>query len=207
MADKDGEKLTIIGPETRVAGELRGDEDVVVRGRVEGRVNLGAVFTVEESAIVQADVEARVILISGVVVGNVNATEIIRLTEKARVVGDLAAPRVVIEAGAAFRGRLDMGDIAAGAAASVRTQRSRPAEGATKAAPPRMTAPSRVSPGAVAARPAAPAAPPRPPVAAPATAARAPAPPALPRPGAAAAGGIASGTGPSWAKKKLQRRR
>src|SRR5688572_3244345 len=97
MADKESDKQTVIGPETRVSGELRGDEDVIVRGRVDGRVNLTSVFTVEESAIVQADVEARVVLISGVVVGNVSAAEIVRLSEKARVVGDVTAPRVVIE--------------------------------------------------------------------------------------------------------------
>ena len=111
MADKDTERqeITIIGPETRVSGEVRGDQDVLVRGRVEGRVNLTSVFTVEEGAIVQADIEARIVLVSGVVVGNVTATEIVRLAEKARVVGDLSAPRVVIEAGAAYRGRLEMG--------------------------------------------------------------------------------------------------
>jgi cytoskeletal protein CcmA (bactofilin family) len=49
MADKEGEKLTVIGPETRVSGELRGDEDVIVRGRIDGRVNLTSIFTVEES--------------------------------------------------------------------------------------------------------------------------------------------------------------
>jgi cytoskeletal protein CcmA (bactofilin family) len=203
MADKESDKQTVIGPETRISGELRGDEDVIVRGRVEGRVNITSVFTVEESAIVQADVEARVILISGVVVGNVIAAEIVRLSDKARVVGDINAPRVVIEAGAAFRGRLDMGDIAAGAPASVRTSSRKPAE-AGKTAPPRLASPARVAPGSVPAR-TAPPVPPRPAV--PATAARAPAPPPLPRPGTAAAGGIASGSGPSWAKKKLQRRR
>ena len=110
MADKE----TIIGPQTRVSGELRGDEDVVVRGRVEGRVVLSSVFTVEESAIIQADVEARIILISGVVVGNLTALESIRLAQKARVVGDIVAPRVIMEEGATYKGRLDMGQAARG---------------------------------------------------------------------------------------------
>ncbi len=208
-ADRDTdrtEKQTVIGPETRVSGELRGDEDVIVRGRVEGRVSLTAVFTVEESAIVQADVEARIVLVSGVIVGNVTATEIVRLGEKARVVGDVSAPRVVMEAGAAFRGRLDMGDVQSGAPAS-RASARRPAEISAKAPPPRIAAPARMP--APASAPIARAAPipPRPQAPSTATPARAPGPPSLPRPGVAAAGGIASGPGASWAKKKLQRRR
>jgi cytoskeletal protein CcmA (bactofilin family) len=206
-SDKASEKNTIIGPETRVSGELRGDEDVIVRGRVDGRVVLTSTFTIEEGAIVQADVEARVVLVSGVVVGNVTATEIVRLSEKARVIGDLTAPKVVIESGAAYRGRLDMGDIEAGAASSARVSARRSSESSKGAsAPPRLATPARVAanPGSVQ-RPAAAAVPARPAAAAPA---RGPAPPPLPRPQAAAAGGIASGAAAAaWAKKKLQRRR
>ena len=207
-SDKASEKNTIIGPETRVSGELRGDEDVIVRGRVDGRVVLTSTLTIEEGAIVQADVEARVVLVSGVVVGNVTATEIVRLSDKARVIGDLTAPKVVIESGAAYRGRLDMGDIEAGAASSARVSARRSSESSKGAsAPPRLATPARVaaSPGSVVQRPVSAAVPARAAAAAPA---RGPAPPPLPRPQAAAAGGIASGAAAAaWAKKKLQRRR
>jgi cytoskeletal protein CcmA (bactofilin family) len=193
MADK---QQTIIGPETRVVGEIRGEEDILVQGRVEGRMALTSELTIEEGAIVQADVEARVVLISGAVVGNVTATESVRLTSKARVVGDLTSPRVVIEAGAAYRGHLEMGNVEGGARreSSATRRTSEPAK-----APPRISAPSRVAaaPGAVAARVAT-ASPPRA-----ATPARTP--PSLPRAEAAAAGGVASAPHP-WAKKKLHRR-
>ncbi|HEY0706474.1 MAG TPA: polymer-forming cytoskeletal protein [Polyangia bacterium] len=209
MADRDSENSgpTVIGPLTRVSGELRGGDDVLVQGRIDGRVTLTSTLTIEDGAIVQADIEARIVLVSGVVVGNINATEELRLSPRARVVGDLTAPRVIMEAGAAFRGRLDMGDIQAGAAAS-RASARRPVEregnNAVKAAPPKIAAPARIAqtPGSVARAGAAPAR-----AATPAaTAARAPAPPALPRPGVVGAGGVASG-GAAWAKKKLQRRR
>ena len=198
MADTE----TVIGPETRISGELRGDEDVVVRGRVEGRVALTSVFTVEESAIVQADIEARIVLVSGVVVGNITASESVRLADKARVVGDVTAPRVVMEDGASYRGRLDMGGEAAERAATARISGER--EGNSRAHPPRLTVPSRVaaSAGVVAPRVATTAGPPR--VAAVVPPRPAAPPPSLQRPEAAAAGGVASA--PAWAKKKLHRR-
>jgi cytoskeletal protein CcmA (bactofilin family) len=193
MADK---QQTVIGPETRIVGEVRGEEDVLVQGRVEGRMALTSTLTIEDGAIVQADVEAQIVLISGVVVGNVTATESVRLTDKARVVGDLTSPRVVIEAGAAYRGHLEMGNVEGGVRRESAARRT--AEPAK--APPRISVPSRVAaaPGAVAARVAT-ASPPR---AAPAPART---PPSLPRAEAAAAGGVASAPHP-WAKKKLHRR-
>src|SRR3954470_4093212 len=111
---------TVIGPETRISGEVRGDEDIVVRGRIDGRVQLTGSLTVDPGAIVQADVQARAVLIAGVVVGNVTASESVRLSESARVIGDVVSPRVVIEAGAAYRGRVEMGDAELSASAEAR---------------------------------------------------------------------------------------
>jgi cytoskeletal protein CcmA (bactofilin family) len=213
MADKE----TIIGSETRVSGEIRGDENVVVRGRVEGRVVLNAVFTVEESAVIQADIEARVVLVSGVIVGNVVALESIRLADRARVVGDITAPRVIMEEGATYKGRLDMGSAAEASDAQARSAARRSQDSsAGRSSPPRLSVPSRVvaEPDAVTARVAppapdddgprvAPAAPPRLPGPIPVVP-PAEAPPSLPAPEAVAEGGVASA--PSWAKKKLHRR-
>jgi cytoskeletal protein CcmA (bactofilin family) len=198
VADKE----TIIGPHTRVSGEMRGAEDVIVQGRVEGKVVLSSTFMIEESAIVQADVEARVVLVSGILVGNVTATENIRLANKARVVGDLNAPRVVMEEGATFRGRLDMG---AGAEADEHLRASRENGDARHSQPPRMTVPARVAVTAAPVTPAkAPPAAPPPRLAAAIGAPDAEPPPSLPSAEEAAAGGVASPA--AWAKKKLNRR-
>ena len=35
MADKE----TVIGVETRISGEIRGEEDLVVKGRVDGKIH------------------------------------------------------------------------------------------------------------------------------------------------------------------------
>lgn len=105
-----GGESTIIGPSILINGKLSGDEDLTVRGRVEGELNLTKTLIVEPSGIVKANVQVRNAIISGVVVGNISATESVELTREGRMVGDINSPRVIIVDGASFRGHVDMGN-------------------------------------------------------------------------------------------------
>jgi len=188
MADKE----TVIGPETRISGEIRGDEDLVIKGRVDGKITLSQTLTVDKGGIVQADVDVKMLVVSGTLVGNIVASEVVQLLSTARVVGDLAAPRVLMESGAADRGRGDKGGIEAARAAVASHVVAKPATESvhSRPAPPRMAAPPKSV--AVAPKVAM-----KPPLAAPAPSA----PPAFPR-----VSGAVSGSAPAWAKKKIRRR-
>ncbi len=139
-----GPDATVIGPSILISGKLSGDEDLTVRGRVEGELSLSRTLIVETSGIVKADVSVRNAVVSGVVVGNITATESVELTREGRMVGDIRAPRVIIVDGASFRGRVDMGN------AEPSARQARPATAAPR-------------PAQSTARPSAPSAPPRPP--------------------------------------------
>jgi cytoskeletal protein CcmA (bactofilin family) len=113
MAQRDTELApeTVIGEGTVVVGQLAGDEDLRVLGRVDGSIDLSGVLHVEASGIVKAEVKVRAAVVHGVVVGTITATESVELAPGARMVGDVVAPRVILAEGAAFRGRIDMGDL------------------------------------------------------------------------------------------------
>ncbi len=104
------EPTTIISEQTSVHGNLQGDEDLTVLGQVEGSIQLDHTLIVDTNGIVKADIAVRNAVISGVVIGNMKATESIHITEDGRMVGDIAAPRIIIVDGAMFRGRVDMGE-------------------------------------------------------------------------------------------------
>jgi cytoskeletal protein CcmA (bactofilin family) len=105
---------TVIGPSILINGRLSGDEDLTVRGRVEGELALTRTLIVEPSGVVKANVSVKNAVVSGVVVGNIAATESVELTRDGRMVGDIRSPRVIIVDGASFRGRVDMGELAPG---------------------------------------------------------------------------------------------
>jgi hypothetical protein len=161
---------------------------------------LSHALTVDKGAIVQADVDVRNLVVSGTLVGNIVASESVRLLPTARVVGDLAAPRVIMDAGAAYRGRVDMGDIEAARAAVASHAVAQPASSSANTTRER-SAPPRVAPTPKTAALSAKAAPR---FVAPSAADRSTAPaapPAFPR-----VAGTVGGSAPAWAKKKIRRR-
>lgn len=99
----------VIGASLDLQGELSGEEDLLIEGRVQGRIQLAQhALTIGAKGRVSAGVHARLISIEGEVDGNLVAEEMIVLKKSARVRGDLVAPRVVIEDGARFKGTIDM---------------------------------------------------------------------------------------------------
>jgi cytoskeletal protein CcmA (bactofilin family) len=99
---------TVIGSTIVIDGEITGDEDLVVRGTVKGRVSLRENIVVEEGGVVEANVETATITIHGTVTGDIHASERAELRSNCRVVGDVRAPRILIADGASFKGSVDM---------------------------------------------------------------------------------------------------
>ena len=142
---------TVIGPSILINGKLTGDEDLTVRGRVEGELSLTKTLIVEPSGVVKANVTVKNAVVSGVVVGNIQATESVELTQEGRMVGDIRAPRVIIVDGASFRGRVDMGELPPGRSLPERTTpraQLRPSVRSLPAPPPRPAAVAASRPAA-----------------------------------------------------------
>lgn len=99
---------TAIGPSIVIRGKLKSDEDLIVKGRIDAEISSSKALFVENSGIIKANVRVKSVRISGVLVGNIAAEDKVEIAPDGRVVGDLAAPRIVISDGAAFRGRIDM---------------------------------------------------------------------------------------------------
>jgi cytoskeletal protein CcmA (bactofilin family) len=126
---------TAIGPTIVIRGKLKSDEDLVVRGRIEAEISSSKALHIENSGIVKANVQVKSVKISGVLVGNVTADSRVEIAADGRVVGDLVAPRIVINDGAAFKGRIDMQNFDA-------PKQEKPAAAPDKAAPAQATATS-----------------------------------------------------------------
>ena len=108
-----------IGKTVVICGEVKGSEDLIVDGRVEGTVNLSeSRLTIGPNANVAADLTAREVLILGRLQGNIVASGRVELRAGSVVEGDVRALRLAVEENAVFRGKVDLTQGAKGAEGS-----------------------------------------------------------------------------------------
>ena len=99
----------VIGESIRVEGDVSGEEDLLVQGQVEGKIDLAKNnITVGRPGRVKADIHGRSISVEGKVQGNLFADEQVVVRESGEVRGNITAPRVSLEDGAKFKGSIDM---------------------------------------------------------------------------------------------------
>ncbi len=103
-----GEQATI-GKSLVVKGEVSGSESLYIDGKVEGTINLpGNRVTVGRNGQVAANILAREVVVLGKLRGNVNASDRVDIRSEGSLTGDVAAARISIEAGAFFKGGIDI---------------------------------------------------------------------------------------------------
>jgi cytoskeletal protein CcmA (bactofilin family) len=102
-------KVASIGKSLHVKGELSGNEDLAIEGKVDGTIALrGHHLTIGQTGRVTAGIQAKAVVVGGQVNGNVSANDKVEVAATGTLVGDIRAPRVVLVDGARFKGRIDM---------------------------------------------------------------------------------------------------
>ncbi len=110
-ADTGGQEVTHVGRSVVVKGDLSGDEDLTIEGRIEGRIHLpDHQLTIGASARIHAELIAKSVVVIGEVGGNINASERVEIHDTGIVNGDVRAPRLLIHEGALINGTIDMSD-------------------------------------------------------------------------------------------------
>lgn len=104
-------KTSVIPSGVTLVGDVEGDADLVVYGRVEGPIHVGGSLVIEASGVVRGHVRARSVVVRGVLKGNAFGDELVRVDEGARLVGELTAPRVQVVPGAHFRGQIHVASV------------------------------------------------------------------------------------------------
>jgi cytoskeletal protein CcmA (bactofilin family) len=106
--DPAHEAASILGPTLRFKGELYADEDLVVRGQVEGSITHTQRLTICRDGHVKADIRGHVIAVEGTVEGDLQASMSVAIMESGHLKGDVHAPSVSIVEGASVNGSVRM---------------------------------------------------------------------------------------------------
>ena len=101
----------VIGPTLVFKGELSADEDLIIEGRIEGTIAHHKMnLTVGKQGRVKADIHATSVIIEGQLVGDIHSDGIVSLMKGADVKGNIFCSNIVMEYGARFTGKIDMGE-------------------------------------------------------------------------------------------------
>ena len=97
----NNQEQATIGKSLIVKGEVTGSESLYIDGRVEGAINLpGNRVTVGRNGQVQANVNAREVVVLGKVKGNIVASDRVDIRNEGSLTGDVVCQRISIEDGA-----------------------------------------------------------------------------------------------------------
>jgi len=115
-----------IGKSISIKGDLTGNEDMVIEGKVDGKVDLpNNQLTIGANGTINAEINAKAVVVVGRVTGNIHGTERVEIQGSGIVEGDVSAPRLVVAEGAVLNGAIKMTQ-KAGAAEAPRAPASPP---------------------------------------------------------------------------------
>ncbi len=106
---KGSGELNFLGEGTYIEGKLEAKGSIRIDGRVKGAVKTADTLTVGNNGVVEGKIEARNAVVGGKIEGEINITEKLILESKSTLIGNLRTKKLVIDEGAVFQGKSDMG--------------------------------------------------------------------------------------------------
>jgi cytoskeletal protein CcmA (bactofilin family) len=117
---------------TKISGKLHFEGPASIDGDIDGEID-GKEITIGESAAVTAQVRADSIVVCGKVKGEITATHRIEIRSTANIIGNITAPKLVVQDGAVFEGHCSMGHEPEATTGSVRHRNGASTEDRTRA--------------------------------------------------------------------------
>jgi cytoskeletal protein CcmA (bactofilin family) len=101
--------VSCLGSTFTIKGEISGEEDLQIDGKVEGPVSLrNHRLTVGRGGQLNSQINAREVVVYGNAVGNIRVRDRVEIKKDGEVTGDIVTARLSIEDGAYFKGSIEI---------------------------------------------------------------------------------------------------
>ncbi len=98
-----------IGRSLVIKGEISGSEALYIDGRIEGKITLtDNRVTIGRNGTVQADINAREVVVMGKVTGNIECSDRVDIRSEGVVNGNVSTTRISVEDGAVLKGGIQV---------------------------------------------------------------------------------------------------
>ncbi len=104
-----GPSINLINKGTSIEGQIKSDGDIRIDGTMQGTISSKSKVVVGISGAVNGNVKCKSADILGKVEGTLEINDTLFLKSTAHIEGDIIASKLVIESGAVFNGKCNMG--------------------------------------------------------------------------------------------------
>lgn len=105
---EQSEISAFLGKGTEFKGVLSFEGTIRVDGKIDGEVISKDTLIAGDGAFLQGEISVGTIILSGKVVGNINASQQVHLLAPANIQGNIKTPKLIIEEGVTFDGKCEM---------------------------------------------------------------------------------------------------
>ena len=99
---------TVFGKDTQFFGDLSFKKSLQINGAFEGEISSGGFLVIGEGAVVKANINAKVVIVTGTVYGNIEAREKLEIQQNGKVFGNIRTAKLKIADGVIFEGNCEM---------------------------------------------------------------------------------------------------
>jgi cytoskeletal protein CcmA (bactofilin family) len=107
MSSSTGGK-NVLSSDVEIKGNVKFAGELQCDGKIEGEIVSEGLLTLGETATINGNINAGIVVVRGKVNGNINAKEKIEIKTKAEIFGDIKASKLSVEEGVTFVGRAEV---------------------------------------------------------------------------------------------------
>ncbi|MDG2264502.1 MAG: polymer-forming cytoskeletal protein [Candidatus Marinamargulisbacteria bacterium] len=108
MKKRSGVIQSILGPETDIRGVLRSEHSVQIEGYFDGEIFVKNDVYIAENSTVKATIHAHRVIVSGEVIGDIEALHTVTVNKTGRVYGNISGNELHVEPGGLYKGNVNM---------------------------------------------------------------------------------------------------
>jgi cytoskeletal protein CcmA (bactofilin family) len=102
VVDGIGRLSSMLGPEAVFVGDILGTDNYLIHGRVVGNSDIQGVLMLGEACRWTGNIVADVVILKGIVQGNITARQKLEIRPTGRVLGEVDSPVIAVGRGAAL---------------------------------------------------------------------------------------------------------
>ena len=97
-----------LSSDVEIKGNLKFSGELTFEGKLDGEIQTDGTLHLGDTAVINGDINAQIVVVRGKVNGNITAKEKIDIKSKAEIFGDIRAAKLAIEEGVTFVGKTEV---------------------------------------------------------------------------------------------------